>query len=244
MALSFLKRFLRPDSNSVVTEPTRKAISDILGYLPQHFELYEQALIHASAAQVQDGVRIHNERLEFLGDSVLDLVVADYLFKLYPDKNEGDLTRFRSSLVNRLKLNHVASIIGLDRLIIGNFAKDIIPEDVKGNALEAFIGAIYMEAGYQRAETFIQKHILLSGKPGLPKLDTTDYKSELFMWAQRHKKQIAFETTREVGKGENRKYVINLLIDDVVLGTGEGSSKKKAQQMASKAAFKKLNLKR
>lgn len=246
MNLGFLQRLLGVAPENKPQTELQIKITEILGYIPHTFQPYELAFVHSSAGLKLDGQRIHNERLEFLGDSVLDLIVTDYIYQQHPGKDEGELTRLRSSLVNRQQLNHVAGRLGLEKWIQGKFSKDMIPEDVKGNTLEAFIGAIYVESGFTRTVAFVSAHLLQPFKhqPGQPKLDTTDYKSELFMWAQRNKKQISFETTRETGRGENRRYVINLLIDQEVMGTGEGTSKKKAQQMASKAAFKKLNLKK
>jgi ribonuclease-3 len=246
LGLTLLQRFL---GNTPAAQPKtelQNKIVEILGYTPISFQPYELAFVHSSASLKSEGQRLHNERLEFLGDSVLDLIVSDYIYQQYPEKDEGELTRMRSALVNRQQLNHVAGRLGLDQWIQGKFSKDMLPEDVKGNTLEAFIGAIYVESGFHKTVAFVSAHLLQPQKhqPGQPKLDTTDYKSELFMWAQRHKKRISFETTRETGRGENRRYVMNLLIEQDVMGTGEGTSKKKAQQMASKAAFKKLNLKK
>ncbi len=246
MGLTFLQRFFGTSATSTPSTALQEKIVEILGFTPKTFSPYELAFVHSSAGLKSGGQRIHNERLEFLGDSVLDLIVADYIFQQHPAKDEGELTRMRSALVNRQQLNHVASRLQLDKWIQGKFSKDMIPEDVKGNTLEAFIGAIYVESGLPKTVEFVSAHLLQPHKhqPGQPKLDTTDYKSELFMWAQRNKKRISFETTRETGRGENRRYVMNLLIEQEVMGTGEGGSKKKAQQMASKAAFKKLNLKK
>lgn len=214
-----------------------------MGFKPSSFDDYELALIHSSAASNLNGIRRHNERLEFLGDSVLDLVIADVLFQMYPDRNEGDLTKLRSIIVNRSQLNRISTELGLDKLIKGNFHKNIIPDDVKGNALEAIIGAIYRDKGFKFAYKYvriniIEKHINFRDI----KEDHRDYKSELFIWTQKQKTSISFETVGDFGKGDKKKYIINCIIGGKVIGTGEGSSKKKAQQMASKNACKKLNL--
>ncbi len=185
----------------------------------------------------------HNERLEFLGDSVLDLVIADEVFHRFPSKDEGDLTRLRSVLVNRTQLNRISGELKIDQFIVGNFVKNIMPEDVKGNALEALIGAIYVDKGFNFAKKFVKKRIV---DPHINfqeiMIDNRDFKSELYMWAQKNKKVIRYETIADNGKAEKKKYIINVWVEGKVLGTGEGASKKKAEQMASQNACKKLNI--
>ncbi len=185
----------------------------------------------------------HNERLEFLGDSVLDLVIADEVFHRFPSKDEGDLTRLRSVLVNRTQLNRISGELKIDQFIVGNFVKNIMPEDVKGNALEALIGAIYVDKGFNFAKKFVKKRIV---EPHINfqeiMIDNRDFKSELYMWAQKNKKVIRYETIADNGKAEKKKYIINVWVEGKVLGTGEGASKKKAEQMASQNACKKLNI--
>lgn len=222
----------------------RKKLLAVLGFKPKSFEYYELAILHSSAANHnKPGINRHNERLEFLGDSVIDLVIADVLFRKFPDKDEGALTKLRSTIVNRTCLNKIATDIGLDKLIIGNFNKNILPEDVKGNALEALVGAIYLDKGFKFSYAYV-KDVLLVKYLNVKEVEPEyiDYKSELFMWSQKHKQVIEFETVGDIGRGDKKKYVINVLIQGKVLGTGEGSSKKKAQQLASKNACKKLNL--
>lgn len=222
----------------------KKQIELICGFNIRNFSIYEQAFVHASAANVKNGPKINNERLEYLGDSVLDLVIADLLYKEYPNKNEGDLTKIRSLIVQRSQLNRIAEELGLPKFIKGSFNKDIMPTDVKGNALEALIGAIYLDKGYDITSKFILKQ-LIQKRIKLKEIqeDNIDYKSELFIWAQKNKKTLKFETTSDTGKGDKKRYVINLLVDGKALGTGEGNNKKTAQQIACKNTSKKLNLK-
>ncbi len=222
----------------------QKKIQQTLGFKPGAFEYYEMAMLHSSATANQKKGKIgHNERLEFLGDSVLDLIIADILFLQYPDKDEGELTRMRSVLVNRAQLNYIANEMGLDKLIIGNFVKNILPEDVKGNALEALIGAIYLDKGFAFTYKYVKKKIIEKYIKFQEVMhDHRDYKSELFMWAQKNKQHIRFETVSDTGKGEKKRYVINVLVAGKVAGTGEGGSKKKAEQLACKNACKKLNI--
>lgn len=222
----------------------QKKIEQTLGFKPGAYDYYEMAMLHSSASNHQKkGKNGHNERLEFLGDSVLDLVIADILFLQFPDKDEGELTRMRSVLVNRTQLNRIALEMGIDKLIIGNFVKNVLPEDVKGNALEALIGAIYLDKGFAFAYRYVKKKIIEKHIKFQEVIhDHRDYKSELFMWAQKNKHTIRFETVGDLGKGERKRYIINVMVAGKVAGTGEGSSKKKAEQLACKNACKKLNI--
>jgi ribonuclease-3 len=216
----------------------RRRIKEILGFRPGKYTHYELSLIHSSAAIVQNGRRLHNERLEFLGDSVLDLIVAQYLFHDNPNLDEGSLTRARSELVNRAHLNHMAEALGLDLLIIGKFNKQVIPQDVKGNTLEAFIGAIFIDKGLKTTIQFVVQRILkrsISDTANRP--DTYDYKSELFMWAQRRRKKVDFIITGTSKTGEDpQEYTLAARIDGEAIGQGTATSKKKAQQLAAREA--------
>jgi len=235
---SFLSRILNLTKTEKEQRELRKTIRGILGFRPTNYAYYELAVIHSSAALMEDGLRIHNERLEFLGDSVLDLMVTDYLYRAYPELDEGGLTRERARLVNRAQLNHMATILGLDKLIVGKFNKDTLPDDVKGNTLEAFIGAIYLDRGPRYAAHFVKSKLVgLLTDAAYRAPDTRDYKSELFMWAQRNRVRIDFVLVGEKEVAGERLYRIAARIDGRSLGEGEGTSKKKAQQKAAKAAL-------
>ena len=219
-------------------------LSNVLLYSIKDFSYYEQALIHSSSSNGKSGNKINNERLEYLGDSVLDLVIADILYQNYPEKDEGELTKLRSIIVQRTQLNRIADELDLPKYIKGNFNKNVLPDDVKGNALEAFIGAIYLDRGFKVAYRFVKKQII-EKRINLKEIreDHIDYKSELFIWVQKNKKSLKFETISDSGRGDKKKYIINVHVDGKPLGTGEGNSKKRAQQIACKHASKKLNLK-
>lgn len=216
----------------------------ILEFPIKDFTYYEQALIHASVSNGKFGNKINNERLEYLGDSVLDLVIADFLYQNYPEKDEGELTKLRSIIVQRTQLNRIAEELGLPQYVKGNFNNSVMPDDVKGNALEALIGAIYLDRGFKVAYEFVKKQIV-EKRINLKEIkeDHIDYKSELFIWVQKNKKSLRFETISDNGRGDKKKYIINVHIDGKPLGTGEGNSKKRAQQVACKHASKMLNLK-
>jgi ribonuclease III len=235
---SFLTGILNLTKTPKEQRKLRKTIRIILGFKPKNYSYYELAVIHSSAAVMEDGLRLHNERLEFLGDSVLDLMVTDYLYRAFPEMDEGSLTRERARLVNRAQLNHMATTLGLDKLIVGKFNRDLLPEDVKGNTLEAFIGAIYLDRGPGYAAHFVRTRLVeIVSRDGYEAPDTRDYKSELFMWAQRSRKRIEFVILGERELEGERHYKVAARLDGEVLGEGEGTSKKRAQQKAAKAAI-------
>lgn len=220
-----------------------KKIDKILGFKPKDYSYYVKALTHSSMQiQSADG-KLNNERLEFLGDSILGFLMSDILFRLYTNKNEHELTKLRAFLVSRTRLNRIATEMGLDSVIRGRFNANIIPDNVKGNALEAMIGAIYLDKGLKFVYEYIENIVLNKYVDFMQMADDEfDYKSELHIWSNRNQKKIHYETVKEVGKGDKKRYIINVLCDKVVLGTGEGSSKKVAQKEACKNACYKLNL--
>jgi len=186
-----------------------------------------------------DGTFIHNERLEYLGDAVLGTVVAEYLFDSFPEKDEGFLTEMRSKIVNRETLNRLAIKIGLDDLIISKVS-DENSQNWKGDALEALIGAIFLDLGYRKTKrllikNIIKKHINLNY---LQKTET-NFKSKIIEWSQKSKQEVLFESFEEVSENNksNPVFVSNLIVLDKVIGTGKGNSKKEAEQKAAKQAL-------
>lgn len=215
-------------------------IHEILGFRLRNFKLYEIALIHKSAShRLPDGTFIHNERLEYLGDAILGAVVAEYLFSKFPEKDEGFLTEMRSKIVNRDTLNRLAIKIGLEQLIVSNVTDDN-SHNLKGDALEALIGAIFLDLGYKKTKkllikNIIKKHVNLNY---LQKTET-NFKSKIIEWSQKSKQEVLFESFEEVSE-ENRAnptFVSHLIILDKVIGTGKGNSKKEAEQKAAKQAL-------
>ncbi len=209
-----------------------------MGYTPKRLELYNLALTHRSAS------RGGNERLEFLGDAVLGLVIAQQLYAWYPNETEGKLTRMRAQIVCRENLNHIAHQIGLTKhLILGQTLKSNA-ENVYGNALEALIGAIYLEAGQARAEQFIQKHIIGDKQAIQKKLISkeVDFKSRLLEWGQTHRKQIAFKclADRYEASSDTHTFLYAILINGKEIAQAAGHTKLIAQQQASRKALQQL----
>lgn len=225
----------------------RKAVEQIIGEKPSNPLLYQLAFRHTSASKETNigGFRESNERLEYLGDSVLGMIVAEYLFKKYPFKDEGFLTEIRSRIVNRESLNQVARKIGLEKLI--QFDGQRIAHNrtsMYGDAMEALIGAIYLDKGFRFTRTFILKKLIANYFD----LDTviqtnTNYKSILLSWAQQEGKKIIFEIVQENGKHHHKEFVAQVKVDGEAVSTGGGWNKKKAEQEAARRACESLEIK-
>ena len=214
------------------------AINFILGYKTKKPYLFKLALLHKSIKSDES-----NERLEFLGDAILGLIVAKYLFKLYPFKDEGFLTKIRSKIVNRESLNNVGRKIGLKSLINVNKIKSKSYDSIYGDALEAIIGACYLEKGFNFCEDKVVQNIIV------PYFDldnlttqTHNFKSKVLEWAQKEKKKISFivEKTSKSNKFSQFKSILKLNGKNISIGYGK--SKKNAEKDASRLACDKLQL--
>lgn len=211
--------------------------------MPTNIRLYEMAFIHKSASVILSGGEvINNERLEYLGDAILDAIVADYLFRHYPGKDEGSLTKMRSRMVKRKHLNLLAYRLGINKLIVSHTSPSNISKHLYGNTFEALVGAIYLDKGFRRTRLFIEK--LLRKHVDVERLlrSDTDYKSQLIEWAQKTKREIIFESQEEI-KGETHipQFLTTIKIMGQDRGKGYGNSKKEAEQKAAKAALENIN---
>ena len=216
---------------------------DLLGFMPDKIDLYELALVHKSASiPCENGASMNNERLEFLGDAVLGSIIADILYKYFPNKSEGFLTQIRSKIVSRESLNKLAVTIGLDKQVMSNVNLNN-NKHIYGDAFEALIGAIFLDQGYAVTKTFIEDKIFRN-HINIEEVVTveTNFKSKLIEWAQKNKKDIVFDT-RENGLDEVMRlpvFVSEVEVEKNMLGKGVGTSKKEAQQMAAKEALMQL----
>ena len=214
----------------------------MLGFRPSHMKLYEMAFIHKSASiTLPDGNVINNERLEFLGDAILDAIVADYLFRNYPDMDEGSLTKMRSKMVKRKHLNLLAIRLGIDKLIVTHTNPINVSKHLYGNAFEALIGAIYIDKGYQRASQFIS--LIIKRYVNLERLlkTDTDYKSQLIEWAQKQRQEIVFESREEIKTNSHLPvFITHVKISNEIVGKGMGNSKKDSEQKAAKTGLENL----
>lgn len=216
------------------------SLRELLGYKPKNLIYYERALTHKSIREVNDyGVVVNNERLEYLGDSVLDTVVADFLFNKYPNEDEGFLTNIRSKIVKRKHLDSLGAKLGLDSLIKSKIRGDKVHSHVLGNALEALVGAIYLDRGYKYSKFFIIE-ILIKKHVDIEELITTEenFKSRLIEYVQKEKVDLVFDTQDSISK--RGKFESKVLIDTKEMGKGLGSSKKEAEQNAAENALKNI----
>ncbi|MEI7896187.1 MAG: ribonuclease III [bacterium] len=221
----------------------KQAIKSILGYKPGNIYLYHLAFLHKSATQeTLSGIRINNERLEFLGDAILDAVAADYLFKTFPTRDEGFLTEMRSKIVSRAMLNKLSQKMGIDQFIQLDGASSGTSRSFKGDAFEALIGAMYLDKGYD----FTRKTILdriISRYFDMDELvnQEVNFKSKIIEWSQREKKQLQFQVLQEVGSGYKKQYVVEVLVDGEPVARGQDYSIKGAEQNSAEKAWQKIN---
>lgn len=218
-------------------------LKNLIGFYPQNLKLYDLAFLHKSASTVDSmGNFVNNERLEFLGDAILSAVIADFLYNRFPNEDEGFLTKTRSKLVNRTFLTKLTYDMGLDVFIDSNTTKNIDNSHIYGDALEALIGAIYLDKDYMTAKYFVTKKIL-SKFVNLTEIEQNDlnFKSRLIEWSQKHKKELLFDTTEEFNdKTRQPKFTSVVKIDDKKIGFGTGTSKKEAHQNAARQALEKM----
>ncbi len=216
------------------------AIYNILGFTPRDISIYKEALHHKSLSIKEKGKKLNNERLEFLGDAILDSVVSDMLFNNFSAENEGFLTTTRSKLVKRDTLNKLSISIGLDKLVKSANRSHSHNFYIYGNALEAFIGAVYLDAGYDRCKDFIVKRLILPNinLDDMSKIET-NFKSRVIEWAQKNKFDFSFVLINEsIDKQSNPIFKSMLVVEGVNAGVGVGYSKKESQQKASEATLR------
>ncbi len=222
------------------------SIKNIVGFSPSNLGLYRIALIHKSASLIsKDGSLVNNERLEFLGDAVLDTIIAEYLFKQFSNKNEGFLTKLRSKIVNGDHLSYLSEKIHLSKLLISNVSNSNNSKHLYEDVFEAFVGAIFLDKGYKETKKFIinkiiKKHININQ---LAATDT-NYKSQLVEWSQKDKKSIFFDTSLDESQVNINKtvFISHIKVEDEVLGEGFGSSKKEAEQNAAKKTLQNIGV--
>ncbi|MFY0607723.1 MAG: ribonuclease III [Cyclobacteriaceae bacterium] len=219
----------------------------ITGRRPHNLALYERATRHVSAAGFNPrGIRDSYERLEYLGDSILGMVVAEVLFKKFPFKEEGFLTELRSRIVNRESLNLLSQKIGLKNLVKfeRNRGASISHKSVYGDCLEALVGAIYIDQGFNFTKHFIIKR-LIDPHFDLEELaqTTTNHKSKIIEWAQKENKNIEFNIIKTNEESRDKQFVSQVVIDAKPLGKGFGFSKKKAEQEAAQRSLEILDIK-
>jgi ribonuclease-3 len=218
-------------------------LKKILGFKPGNLLLYEISFIHMSATfTMPDGKKVNNERLEFLGDAVLDAILSDYLFEKFPDASEGFMTKIRSRIVNRDILNQLAISMGIHDILISNISSVQPTKNLYGDALEALIGSVFLDKGFRKTKKLFIKNVLNKYLDIDVIINTdTDYKSLVFEWVQKHKSSLIFTYNEEYDFNRKKSvFSTTLIIDRVEMGEGHGSSKKEAEQEAASQAWKRL----
>ncbi|CAN5250759.1 hypothetical protein BH20BAC1_BH20BAC1_01380 [soil metagenome] len=219
----------------------RRQLRNVLGFAPGKLILYKTALSHRS---IREGADENNERLEFLGDAILSSVVAHYLFMRYPYKDEGFLTEMRSKMVNRNQLNDIAVKIGLKKITFYNrFDNSLKISQIFGNTLEAVVGAVYLDKGYDRTQRWVAQHIINPHffMQDLENLDINK-KNKLYGWANKNGKSLEFETIEERVENGRRLFTIGAKIDGILISEARAFNKKEASQAAAQIAVEKLGL--
>ena len=235
--MSFLSRFKK---NSSYDKDLLVFIVNIFGFKPRNISIYKLAFLHKSAAsEIVKGIKISNERLEFLGDAILSAVIADYLYKKFPFKDEGFLTEMRSKLVSRSRLNKLSQKLGMMNHVQTNSEIDLYNKAVYGNTFEAFVGALYIDQGYDFSRKIIIENIFnVHFDIDEIQLEDLNFKSKLLEWAQSAKLSIEYKVINESTSGNGKLYTVHLFVDNNLSGTGKDYSIKKAEQNAAENFLK------
>lgn len=235
--MDFFKNFFSRESGSSF----KKELRNLLGFKPGNISLYKTALTHRS---VREAIDENNERLEYLGDAVLSAMIADYLFKRYPYKEEGYLTEMRSKMVNRQQLNEIAIRMGLKKITLYNKLDGSLKvSQIFGNTLEALVGAIYLDHGYKKASKWVLDYIILPHM-FMDDLENREinHKNKLYGWANKNGRNLEFETLNEKLENGRRLFTVAAVIDGKKVAEGRAFNKKDASQIAAQAAVERLGI--
>jgi ribonuclease-3 len=231
--LARIKNFFSPDKQ------LSAQLQHLLGFKPKHLPYYQLALVHRSKL---DELARNNERLEYLGDAFIGAIVGEYLFKKYPTQSEGFLTEMRSRIVRRETLNNVANRIGLQKLVQYNVHdRGFERSHIFGNALEALVGAVYLDQGYAKTRTFIIKQ-LLQKYVDIEMMASTDinYKNQLLNWAQVNRHTLSFEVMENKNERNRRMFTVGIMLNETLFCEGTAFNKKDAGQVAARKALELL----
>lgn len=232
-----LNRFFKK-KNDTALSPQLLSFLRSLGIKPKDKSLYLQAFRHSSQSiKLSNGVQNSNERLEYLGDAVIGLIVGEFLFQNYPEKSEGELSKLRSRIVSRENLNYYGKCMDLEPFINYKRGKTVY-KSLLGNMVESLIGAIYLDQGYQITKTiFINKIVLKNTTLADIENKNDDHKSQLIIYCQKNKIDLKFILLTESQKSTEKEFKMGVLMDDHEKAIGIGSSKREAEQQAAKIAM-------
>lgn len=237
--MRLLKKIFTRNSRPVEGGNFFVAIEKIIGSKPVNIKFYEKAFTHRSSNKLDaNGNPLNYERLEFLGDSMLSSVIAAHLYKEAPLGDEGYLTKMRSKIVSREHLNELGRDLHLIDYVESKVPSSHFGENIHGNIFEALVGAIFLDKGYAGCEEFIQKRVIIP-YVDIARLEgkVISYKSLVIEWCQKEKKQFNFDVFDDNGNDGQRYFGVKLSIDDKVIAKSRATSKKKAEEIASKRAY-------
>ncbi len=236
ISLAKIKRYFAPH------QEMEEKLKFLFNFYPNNINLYHLAFRHKSAAKTNEyGHRISNERLEFLGDAVLGSIVAAFLFKKYPYESEGFLTEMRSKIVSREQLNKLAQKLGFKELLETDRPHKNLSKSIYGDAFEAFIGALYLDKGYDFTRDLVVQQIIRNHfNVEALELTEVNHKSKLIIWSQKNKKEIEFKVEKESMQQKTKMYHIGIYLEEKRIAQASATSIKKAEQIASRIAISKL----
>jgi ribonuclease-3 len=235
--LKFIRKIIKPQNKK--DEEFYGELKELLGFRPKNIDFYKTAFIHRSIKILdKDGNPINYERLEFLGDAMIGSIIAAFLFQMVPEGNEGYLTQMRSKIVSRNQLNNLGKELNLIRFVKSSISKTRMGQNIYGNIFEALIGAIFLDRGYAYCKKFIDKKVI-DRYIDIPALENkiTSYKGIVIEWCQKTKKKLVFETYEDSGNESIRHYSVKLSIDGKSMSKGRATSKKKAEEIASRRIY-------
>lgn len=235
--MSFIRKIVKTPSNR--DDGFYNKIKLLLNFPPKKLEYYQKAFTHRSLKLSDNAGNAYNyERLEFLGDAMLGSVIASYLYKKVPTATEGYLTQMRSKIVSREHLNELGRDLALIKFVKSNISNENIGENIHGNIFEALIGAIYLDRGYNYCKKFVYEKVIIP-YVDIEKLEgkITSYKGLIIEWCQKQKKKYSIETYEDTGNELVKHFSVRISIDKVQIAKGRSTSKKKAEELASKRAY-------
>lgn len=220
---------------------TRK-LKPLLGFVPANLKIFKLAFSHKSTASEKAYAMQNNERLEYLGDAVLGTIVAEYLFKKYPGKNEGFLTKMRSKIVKRKALNKIGDKMGLD-MLLNEYNQTRLSRSMLGNAVEALVGAVYLECGYKGTRDFVIQKVLRN-YIDVHELERVDdnYKSQLLEWCQKNGQSVSYKLLARYKFEKRDRFKVAVVINGQKMATADDFNKKSAEQTASEKAMVALGI--
>ena len=235
--MKFIRKIIKPQDED--DEVFYGELKQLLGFKPKNLDYYKTAFIHRSVKVLDaKGNRVNYERLEFLGDAMLGSIVAAFLFKMVPDGNEGYLTQMRSKIVSRSHLNALGKDLDLIRFVKSTISRNRMGPNIYGNIFEALIGAVYLDRGYVYCEKFIDKRVI-DNYVDIPALENkiTSYKGIIIEWCQKQKKKYYIDTYEDTGNEAVKHFSVKISIDGEQIAKGRSTSKKKAEEQASKRVY-------